>query len=133
MKIADICCLSQPIMSRNTPEYRAILKATGKLTKILKNNITPICAELISKDLITLEQQKHLRNPNKDAVDRAADLVELLTDKVEENSANYHALVQILEEDRATYKDVLEALALPSDPPASTAQVTASTSGISTI
>ena len=41
-------------------------------------------------------------------------LVQMLTDKVEENPANYHT---ILEEDTAMYKDVLESLALPSNPP----------------
>ncbi len=48
-------------------------------------------------------------------MERAADLVEHLTEKVEENRANYHTLVKILEEDRAAYGDVLECLALPSD------------------
>ena len=38
------------------------------------------------------------------AVQPAADLVQLLTDKVEENPANCHTLVRILAEDRATYK-----------------------------
>ena len=106
-------------MSRNTPEYRSILKATGKLTRALKNNITPICADLVANDLITTEQQKKLRNPMHDAIERAADLVQLLTDKVEENPANYHTLIMILGEDTATYGDVLEYLALPrpSDPP----------------
>ena len=104
-------------MSRNTPEYRSILKATGKLTRILSNNITPICGDLVANDLITPDQQRNLRNPNHDAIERAADLVQLLTDKVEANTANYHTLVRILGEDRATYGDVLEYLVLPSDPP----------------
>ena len=104
-------------MSRNSPEYRSILKATGKLTRALKNNITPICADLVANDLITTEQQKKLRNPMHEAIERAADLVQLLTDKVEENPANYHTLIRILGEDTATYGDVLEYLALPSDPP----------------
>ena len=103
-------------MSRNSAEYRAILKATGKLTKTFRNNITSICAELVAKDLITPDQQRSLRNPNHDPLERAADLVQLLTDKVEANSANYHTLVKILEEDTATYNDVLESLALPSNP-----------------
>ena len=109
-------CSSKAI-SRNTPEYRSILKATGKLTRALKNNITPICADLVANDLITTEQQKKLRNATHDeAIERAADLVQLLTDRVEENPANYHTLIRILRGDRATYKDVLECLALPSDP-----------------
>ena len=103
-------------MSRNSPEYFCIVKATGKLTRALKNNVTPICADLVSTHLITPNQQRKLRNSNHDALDRAADLVAYLTDKVEENPANYHTLVKILEEDITTYQDVLECLALPNDP-----------------
>ena len=121
-------------MSKNTPEYDAILKATGKLTKVLKNNITSICAELVANKLITPDQQRKLRNANQDVLERAADLVELLTDKVEENPANYHTFVKILEdEDKATYKAVLESLVLsPSgnhdhrEPPPAGASSTAS-------
>jgi hypothetical protein len=125
MKIADTCILEKgvglgtiasSIMSRNSPEYYSTVKATSKLARALKNNITPICMDLVSNQLITPEQQRKLRNPNHDAVERAADLVEHLTDKVEENPANYHTFVKILEEHRATYKDVLECLVFPSDP-----------------
>ena len=120
-------------MSRNSPEYRAIVKATGKLTKVFKNNITSICAELVANDLITPDQQRGLRNPNHDALERAADLVQLLTDKVEANPANYRTLVKILEEDRSTYNDVLESLALPSDPtPVPTPGTPAANSGTCT-
>ena len=101
-------------MDRNTPEYRAILKANESLTRALMNNFIPICAKLVANDLITPDQQRKLRNPNQDAMERAAELVQLLTDKVEENPANYHTLVKILEKDRATYRGVLADLALPS-------------------
>jgi hypothetical protein len=103
-------------MSKNSPEYRSILKATGKLTRALKNNITPVCADLVAIDLITPEQQRKLRNPMHEAIERAADLVQLLTDKVEENTANYSKLITILKEDMATFGDVLECLVLPGDP-----------------
>ena len=106
-----------PIMSRTreTPEYRALRKATGKLTRAVKNNITSICAELAANDLITPDQQKEFRNPHHDAVERAADLVQFLTDRVEQDPSNYHTLVAILDEDRGTYKDVLEYLVLSDD------------------
>ena len=107
---ADTCSST---MSRNSPEYRAIVKATGKLTKVFRNNLTSICAELFTNDLITPDQRRGLINPNHEALERAADLVQLLTDKVEEDSVKYHTLVKILEEDSATYKDVLECLSLP--------------------
>ena len=122
-------------MSRNSPEYCSIVKATGKLTRVLKSNITPICVDLVSNHLITPDQQRKLRNPHHDALDRAADLVELLTDKVEENPANYHTLIKILGEDRTMYGDVLECLALPSDStpdPRAGIVAVATTSGIHT-
>jgi hypothetical protein len=104
-------------MSRSSPEYCSIVKATSKLTRALKNNITLLCADLVSNHLITPDQQRKLRNSSHhNDIERAADLVEHLTDKVEENPAYYHTLVKILEEDRTAYGDVLEYLALPSDP-----------------
>ena len=107
-------------MSRNSREYRALLKATGKLTRAVKNNITSLCADLVASDLITPDQQRALRNPNINVLERAADLVQLIADKVEESPVNYHTFIKSLEEDRATYKDVLESLVLPDDPAPST-------------
>lgn len=102
-------------MSRNTAEYRALRKATGKLTRVGKNNITSLCVELFAKDLISADQQRRFRNTNVDALERAADLVQVLTDKVEENSANYYTIVGILGEDRTTFNDVLECLSLDTE------------------
>ena len=61
-------------------------------------------------------EQRRFRNTNVDALERAADLVQVLTDKVEENSANYYTIVGILSEDRTTFNDVLECLLLESEP-----------------
>ena len=106
-------------MSRYCAEYRALIKATGKLTRVVQNSITSLCADLVANELITPDQQRKLRNPNQHVLDRAADLVELITDKVEQNPTTYYTFVKILEEERATYKEVLQFLALPDDPASS--------------
>ena len=102
-------------MSRNSKEYRALIKATGKLTKAVQDHITPISAELVANDLITTESQDALRNSQLPKIERAADLVKLINTKVEQNPANYHTFVKILDEDRATFKDVLKLLELSDD------------------
>ena len=104
-------------MSRNTTEYDTLLRATSKLTKVVKNNITSLCSELVSSRLITPEQQRALRNPNHDVFERAADLVTLITDKVEEDCSRYHDFVGILKQDENTYREVLKVLELPNDTP----------------
>ena len=104
-------------MSRNTTEYDTLLRATSKLTKVVKNNITSLCAELVSSRLITPEQQRALRNPNHDVLERAADLVALVTEKVEEDRGRYHDLLAILKQDENTYREVLNVLELPDDTP----------------
>ena len=112
------------MMPKDTAEYQTLVTATGKLKKAVQNNITPLCDELVSKGLITPDNKKSLRNPNRDIGERASDLVELITDKVEQNPENYHVLVKILKEDPSTYKDILEVLVLDitSTVPPSTSQ-----------
>ena len=126
-------------MSRNTPEYRAIRKTTGKLVRAVKGNISSLSVDLLDNKLITEDEKSELRNPYRDALERASDLVQLLTDKVEVNPANYHTLVKILEQDRSTFKDVLESLVLSGDssglenPPHTTKTTAAIASGIHNI
>ena len=111
-------------MPKDTAEYQTLVRATGKLKKAVQNNITPLCDELVSKELITPDNKKSLRNPSRDIGERASDLVELITDKVEQNPENYHVLIKILKEDPSTYKDILEVLVLDitSTVPPSTSQ-----------
>ena len=101
--------------NRNSKEYRSLIKATGKLAKGLQEHITPICAELVANDLITLENQAALRNTQHPKIERAADLVTLITGKVEQNTENYHIFIRILKEDSATFRDLLSSLELGND------------------
>ena len=111
-------------MPKDTVEYQTIVKATGKLKKAVQNNITPLCDELVSNGLITTDNKKALRNPNHDIGEWASDLVELITDKVEQNPANYHIFVKILKgEDTSTYMDILKVLDITVPATTSTSQI----------
>ena len=103
-------------MAKNSREYTTIVEATDQLENIVKNNITPLCGKLLARGLITANQKKALRNANQDVVERAADLVQLVTDKVEQNPQHYYDFIKILAEDKSTYGDVLDVLELPAEP-----------------
>jgi polyhydroxyalkanoate synthesis regulator phasin len=110
-------------MPKDTVEYQTLVRATSELKKAVKNNITPLCDELVSNGLITTDNKKALRNPNPPVGERASDLVELITDKVEQNPANYQVFINILKEDPSTYKDILEVLDIIAPPTTSTSHV----------
>ena len=98
------------VMSTNTDEYLTIKKATGKLIRAVQFNIIALGAELFSVGLINHDNYTSLRNETRDAVSRAADLVDYVTNRVEQSPDNYHTFVKALKEDEATYKDVLKIL-----------------------
>ena len=100
-------------MYRNTKEYQAIVRATAKLETSVKHNITPLCGELVSCGLITPDQKSRLRNPNHDVSERAADLVEIITNKVEQDPKNYDTFLTVLQGDQTTYQEVLGILEQP--------------------
>ena len=97
-------------MARNTPEYVAFIQTTSKLTSAVKNHLVWLSGELVSKQLITPDQGKELRNGKNSALERAADLVKLITDKVEQDTRNYDTFIGILMENSNAYGDVLECL-----------------------
>ena len=103
------------IMSTSTWEYLTVIRATSKLAAAVKNNITPLSLKLVEKFLITREQQEAVRNRRLNVDDRAADLVAYIQDKVKQDAKNYHIFVGILEEDKRTYKEILNELKPPSD------------------
>lgn len=97
-------------MSRNTAEYLAMIKATSKLTRAVKNDLVWLSAELVSSQLITADQGAELRNGKIDELERAAHVVKLITDKVEQDQKNFRLFVRLLIENRNTYEDVLKCL-----------------------
>ena len=97
-------------MAKNTAEYIAMIKATSKLTLAVKNHLVLLSAELVASQLITADKGAELRNGKIDELERAANLVKLVTDRVEQDWNNYRLFVKILIENRSAYEDVLKFL-----------------------
>lgn len=106
----DLVVILLIIMARNTTEYLSIIKTTSKLTCAVKNDLVWLSGELVSKQLISADQGEELRNGKIDAVERAAGLVKLVTDKVEQDKRNFKIFIGILMDNRAVYENVLECL-----------------------
>ena len=99
-------------MSRNSEEYRALIKANHKLAKAiaLESNLTSLSLALVSNSLITVDQGDALRNEMHSKSDRAAKLVTLITGLVELDVDNYYAFLRILREEGSTYVSILNDL-----------------------
>ena len=96
--------------SRNTREYLTIKKANHKLLKAVQKNIIALGAALFAEDLITDDNYESLKNESRSEVNRAAELVGYVMNKVELSPENYHTFVKVLKEEGATYKEILETL-----------------------
>ena len=97
-------------MAKRTEEYLAMIKATVRLTDAVKNELTPLSQELVARELISVDQGVELRNGNVGAVDRAANLVALVTNKVGQDRKNFYVFVEVLTDNRSVYKEILEDL-----------------------
>lgn len=91
-------------------EYDAMIKTSARLTNAVKYELAPLSQELVARKLISVDQGVELRNGNVSAVDRAANLVALVTNKVEQDRRNFYLFVEILNENQSTYKEVLKDL-----------------------
>ena len=97
-------------MSRNNTEYCTLIEATGQLTRAVKNDLVQLSVELVANQLITVDKGEELRNRNVDVMERAAELVALVTNKVEQDKKNYYTFVRILMDHKLTYEEVLKVL-----------------------
>ena len=64
----------------------------------------------MARELISVDQGVELRNGNVGAVDRAANLVALVTNKVGQDRKNFYCFVEVLTNSRSVYKEILEDL-----------------------
>ena len=97
-------------MAKRTEEYLAMIKATVRLTNAVKNELTPLSQELVARELISVDQGVELRNGNVGIVDRAANFVALVTNKVGQDRKNFYCFVEVLTDNRSVYKEILEDL-----------------------
>ena len=94
----------------NTEECRKLVAVTAKLVDLLANgnNVVTLSQELVTAGLINKANNREMANVQVSATARAADLVAMMTTKVELNSKHYTTFVDILQKDTATYEDILK-------------------------
>ena len=98
-------------MSHSTPEYLTLIFLTGELRGAVQNDLVPMCDNLVAKYLISPDIASQLRSPMHPKADRAANLIEIIQNKVQQNPQHYHTFIQVLEnQGREYYHDILNRL-----------------------
>ena len=89
-----------------TPEYQALIKFLPQLMVAVEFDLISLSAQLLQRYLITVSQEREIRN-QMSKTNRAANLLALVLNKVDLDSNNYHVFIEVLEEDEDIYKDIL--------------------------
>ena len=91
-------------------EFRTLLVLTPDLQLAVKADLLHLGAKLMAKGVITSDKYEELKNYHISPANRAADLVQLVQDKVQQNAQHYYTLTDAFESDRGQYGDILEKL-----------------------
>ena len=91
-------------------EYRTLIRVTADLQLVVEGQLVTLGAKLVSSELLTTRQYRSIRNVHNQQEIRAADLVEFIQNKVQQNPQCYHTFIAVLEQDRSQYGDILETL-----------------------
>ena len=67
---------------------------TPKLTKVTAENVIPLSRGLYKAGLLDTKAERLMRNIVVPTHQRAANLVSLITDKVEQDSQNFHIILE---------------------------------------
>ena len=94
-----------------TPEYNTLISLTGELSSAVKYNLVPLSDSLKAEYLISPENASQLRNQMHSEEERAAKLVDIIQNKVQQNAQHYHTFVRVLDsQGREHHRDILSRL-----------------------
>jgi hypothetical protein len=85
-------------MTKMTREYRTLVRCTADLQLGVKMELISLGAGLVSAELITPDQYREIRNCHVSRLDRAADLVDLIQVKVQQDPKCFYVFIHILED-----------------------------------
>ena len=91
-------------------EYEVLIRYTVDLQLAVKENLTPLGAQLVSAQIITPDQYREIRNTHRPVNERGADLVGYVQNKVRQNPRHYDAFIGALKSDLSQYSDILTKL-----------------------
>ena len=94
----------------DTPEYNTLCDCVPVLRISAKTNLLSLSGELLAARIISVDTERGLRNRNVDVGERAAELVDLVLLKVQEDHENFNKFMNILCKDRDQYKTVIAKL-----------------------
>ena len=93
-----------------TPEYNTLCDCVPVLRISAKANLLSLSGELLAARIINVDKERGLRNRSVDVGERAAELVDLVLLKVQEDHKNFNKFMNILCKDRDQYKTVIAKL-----------------------
>ena len=94
----------------NSSEYRTIILYTGDLRRAVQSNLISLSGVLLAAGLISADNESELRHLQHTEVDRAARLVELVRNKVHQDSRHFNTFLGVLCSDNSQYADILHKL-----------------------
>ena len=98
------------IIYRDSAEYKTLIHHTFDLQLAVETQLTPLGAELVAAELITRNDYASLRNTHHRNDDRAAYLIDLIQQKVQQDSRWYQTFVNVLEKDQSQYGGIVRSL-----------------------
>ena len=90
--------------------YEVLVCHTADLQLAVRDNLTHLGSQLVSAQIITPDQYEEIRNTNRSPIDRGADLVRYVQNKVRQDLQHYHAFIDVLRSDLSQYGDILTRL-----------------------
>ena len=94
----------------NSPECETLLQCTPVLRLAVKDHLCLLSGHLLSRRLISTEQEAELRNEMHTELKRAASLVAMLLNKVKVNPSCYHTFIEVLEGCGDNFVDIVKHL-----------------------
>jgi hypothetical protein len=85
-------------MTKMTRKYRTLVRCTADLQLGVKMHLIPLGAKLVSVGLITPDQYREIRNRHVSRLERAADLVDSIQVKVQQDPKCFYVFTRILED-----------------------------------
>ena len=96
--------------SVKSAEYQTLVRHTADLQLAVRENLTRLGGNLVSVMLLNSDQYAKIRSQHNAIEDRAADLVEFLKIKIQQNPDNFRTLTDVLNKDQNEYYYILEKL-----------------------
>ena len=91
----------------DSAEYETLIHHTSDLQLAVETQLISLGAELVSVGLITPNEYACLRNPHHQNDIKAANLIEMIQKKVQQDSWWYQTFVGVLKKDQSQYSGIV--------------------------